>query len=53
MVSAVKGWSRLVVGQFKDTDEAQDFVNDLHGAKLSGFVWTAPSGLKLEKLSPK
>ncbi len=53
MVSAVKGWSRLVVGPFKDGDAAQDFVNDLHGAKLSGFVWNAPAGLKLEKLSSK
>lgn len=53
MVSAVKGWSRLVVGPFKGTDEAQDFVNDLHAAKLEGFVWNAPSGLKLEKLAAK
>lgn len=53
LVSAVKGWSRLLVGPFKDTDEAQEFVNDLHAAKLSGFVWTAPSGLKLEKLAAK
>lgn len=53
MVSAVKGWSRLVIGPFKDSDDAQGFVNDLHGAKLSGFVWTAPAGLKLEKLAAK
>jgi cell division protein FtsN len=53
MVSAVKGWSRLVVGPFKAVDDAQEFVNDLHAAKLEGFVWNAPSGLKLEKLSPK
>ncbi|WP_426265584.1 SPOR domain-containing protein [Sphingomonas sp. LHG3443-2] len=53
MVSAVKGWSRLVVGPFKAADEAQEFVNSLHAAKLEGFVWNAPSGLKLEKLSLK
>jgi hypothetical protein len=53
VVSEVKGWSRLLVGPFKDAGEAQEFVNDLHAAKLEGFVWTAPSGLKLEKLSPK
>nr|WP_314442846.1 SPOR domain-containing protein [uncultured Sphingomonas sp.] len=53
LVSAVKGWSRLLVGPFKDSDEAQGFVNDLHAAKLSGFVWTAPAGLKLEKLDTK
>lgn len=53
LVSEVKGWSRLLVGPFKDGDEAQGFVNDLHAAKLSGFVWTAPSGVKLEKLAAK
>ena len=53
LVSEVRGWSRLVIGPFKDTDEAQEFVNDLHAAKLEGFVWTAPSGLKLEKLGTK
>jgi cell division septation protein DedD len=53
LVSEVKGWSRLLVGPFKDADEAQEFVNDLHAAKLEGFVWTAPGGLKLEKLASK
>jgi tetratricopeptide (TPR) repeat protein len=53
VVSAVKGWSRLLVGPFKDGDEAQEFVNDLHAAKLSGFAWTASAGVKLEKLSAK
>lgn len=53
LVSEVKGWSRLLVGPFKDADDAQAFVNDLHAAKLDGFVWTAPSGLKLEKLASK
>ena len=53
VVSAIKGWSRLLVGPFKDGEEAQEFVNDLHAAKLEGFVWTAPSGLKLEKLASK
>jgi tetratricopeptide (TPR) repeat protein len=53
LVSEVKGWSRLLVGPFKDADEAQEFVNNLHAAKLEGFVWTAPGGLKLEKLASK
>lgn len=53
LVSEVKGWSRLLVGPFKDAEEAQEFVNDLHAAKLEGFVWTAPGGLKLEKLASK
>jgi hypothetical protein len=41
LVSEVKGWSRLLVGPFKDAEAAQSFVNDLHSAKLEGFVWTA------------
>lgn len=53
LVSEVKGWSRLLVGPFKHADEAQEFVNDLHAAKLEGFVWTAPGGTKLEKLASK
>jgi Flp pilus assembly protein TadD len=53
LVSEVKGWSRLLVGPFKDADEAQAFVNSLHAAKLEGFVWIAPGGLKLEKLALK
>jgi Flp pilus assembly protein TadD len=53
LVSEVKGWSRLLVGPFKNAEEAQEFVNDLQAAKLQGFVWTAPGGLKLEKLALK
>lgn len=53
VVNEVKGWSRLLIGPFKDGEAAQDFVNDLHGAKLEGFVWTAPSGTKFEKLAAK
>ncbi len=53
LVSEVKGWARLLVGPFKDAEAAQDFVNDLHAAKLEGFAWTAPGGTKFEKLSPK
>lgn len=52
-VSEVKGWARLLVGPFKDGEEAQEFVNDLHAAKLAGFVWTAPPGTKFEKLAAK
>ncbi|WP_169738036.1 SPOR domain-containing protein [Sphingomonas astaxanthinifaciens] len=53
VVSAMKGWSRLLVGPFKDADAAQEFVNDLHAARLEGFVWTAPGGIKFEKLAAK
>jgi len=53
IVSEVRGWSRLLIGPFKDQDEAQDFVNSLHAAKLEGFVWTAPAGTKFEKLASR
>ncbi|GAA4028268.1 hypothetical protein GCM10022281_03850 [Sphingomonas rosea] len=53
VVAAMKGWSRLLIGPFKSDDEAQEFVNDLHAAKLQGFAWTAPGGIKLEKLASK
>lgn len=53
LVSEVKGWARLLVGPFKDAAAAQDFVNDLHAAKLEGFVWSAPGGTKFDKLAAK
>jgi tetratricopeptide (TPR) repeat protein len=53
LVSEVRGWARLLVGPFKDQETAQEFVNELHEAKLEGFVWTAPSGTKFEKLAAK
>jgi hypothetical protein len=53
LVSEVRGWARLLVGPFKDQDAAQEFVNELHEAKLEGFVWTAPAGTKFEKLASK
>jgi hypothetical protein len=53
LVSEVRGWARLLVGPFKDGEEAQAFVNDLREAKLEGFVWTAPAGTKFEKLAAK
>ena len=53
LVSQVKGWARLLVGPFKDAAAAQDFVNDLHAAKLEGFVWSAPGGTKFDKLAAK
>ena len=49
LVSEVRGWSRLLVGPFKDQAQAQEFVNDLHAAKLEGFVWTAPAGTRFDK----
>ena len=53
LVSQVKGWARLLVGPFKDAAAAQGFVNDLHAAKLEGFVWSAPGGTKFDKLAAK
>lgn len=53
LVSEVRGWSRLLVGPFKDQEEAQEFVNDLHAAGLEGFAWTAPAGTRFEKLAAR
>ncbi len=52
-VAELKGWSRLLVGPFKNDEEAQDFVNDLHAADLDGFVWTNPATQQVEKLAAK
>jgi Flp pilus assembly protein TadD len=53
LISEVRGWARLLVGPFRDAEAAQEFVNDLHAAKLEGFVWTAPAGTRFEKLASR
>lgn len=53
LVSEVRGWARLLIGPFKDQEAAQEFVNDLHAAKLEGFAWTAPAGTRFDKLDAK
>ncbi len=41
---------RLVVGPFKDEDEAQAFVNKMAGKGISGFVVKTNKGQKVEKI---
>lgn len=41
---------RLVVGPFKDEDEAQAFVNKMAGKGMSGFVVKTSKGQKVEKI---
>ncbi|MDB5693853.1 MAG: hypothetical protein JWO81_2916, partial [Alphaproteobacteria bacterium] len=43
--------NRLLIGPFESSDEAQDFVNRLAKADLSGFAWTSEAGQKIEKLA--
>lgn len=52
-----QGWStplratnRVLTGPFKSSDEAQEFVNKLSKAGLSGFVFTSTKGQKVDRL---
>ena len=49
-VAELKGWSRLLVGPFKDDDDAQDFINALKGAGIGAFEWTNPAGQVVKQL---
>ena len=49
----LKATNRLLVGPFKTDKEAQDFVNELRKAELSGFAFTSEAGQKIEKLAAK
>jgi cell division protein FtsN len=49
----LKATNRLLVGPFKTDGEAQEFVNELKKADLSGFAWTSDAGQKIEKLAAK
>jgi hypothetical protein len=49
----LKATNRLLVGPFKTAEEAQDFVNELKKADLTGFAWTSEAGQKIEKLAAK
>jgi outer membrane biosynthesis protein TonB len=49
----LKATNRLLVGPFKSDTEAQEFVNELKKADLSGFAWTSEAGQKIEKLAAK
>lgn len=52
-----QGWStplratnRVLTGPFKSADEAQEFVNKLSKAGMSGFVFTSTKGQKVDRL---
>ena len=45
--------NRLLVGPFRNDDEAQIFVNELSRADISAFSWTSPAGQEISKLSGK
>jgi Flp pilus assembly protein TadD len=45
--------NRLLVGPFKTEDEAQEFINKLRKADLTGFSWTSPAGQAIAKLPAK
>jgi Flp pilus assembly protein TadD len=49
----LKATNRLLVGPFKTDKEAQDFVNELKKADLTGFAFTSEAGQKIEKLAAK
>ena len=49
----LRATNRLLAGPFKSEDEAQSFVNLLHKADMSGFVFTSEAGQKITKLAVK
>ncbi len=46
----LKATNRLLVGPFKDEDEAQAFVNKMAAKGLSGFTYKSAKGQKVEKI---
>ncbi len=46
----LKATNRLLVGPFKDEDEAQAFVNKMAGKGLSGFTFKSSKGQKVDKV---
>jgi hypothetical protein len=49
----LRATNRVLTGPFKSVDEAQDFVNRLAKAELSGFVFTSAKGQKIDRLGSK
>jgi Flp pilus assembly protein TadD len=49
----LRATNRLLVGPFKTTKEAQEFVNDLAKLDLPAFSWTSPAGQEIAKLTAK
>lgn len=46
----LKATNRLLVGPFKDEEEAQVFVNKMAGKGVSGFVFKSAKGQKVDKV---
>ncbi|WP_419828099.1 SPOR domain-containing protein [Sphingomonas sp.] len=46
----LRATNRLLVGPFKDEDEAQGFVNKAAGKGVSGFVFKSAKGQKIDKI---
>lgn len=46
----LRATNRLLVGPFKDEDEAQAFVNKMAAKGLSGFTFKSSKGQKVEKI---
>lgn len=49
----LRATNRLLTGPFKNADAAQDFVNMLKKAGMTGFVFTSDAGQKIAKLAVK
>jgi hypothetical protein len=49
----LRATNRLLVGPFKSSEEAQDFVNELAKLDLPAFSWTSPAGQEILKLASK
>ena len=50
LTTPLKATNRLLVGPFKDEDEAQAFVNKMAAKGLSGFTFKSSKGQKVEKI---
>jgi Flp pilus assembly protein TadD len=50
LTTSLKATNRLLVGPFKDEDEAQAFVNKMAAKGLSGFTFKSSKGQKVEKV---
>ena len=42
--------SRLLIGPFKSTSDADIFVEDLESVRVDAFSWTSPPGQLIRKL---
>ena len=49
-VAETPGRSRLLIGPFKNSSDANVFVEDLESVSVDAFSWTSPAGLLIRKL---